>query len=60
MGVSFATAAISQTLRDQLIPNGTIPIAAFETKATTTDLRVNSTSATFVESGGTSGYIIFF
>ena len=48
-GIAFAQAALSQALQDELVPEGTTPIAAFLKNVTKTDPRVNATSVTFAE-----------
>lgn len=46
-GVSFLTAAISQEVKDQLIPGDATAIAAFERSPTKSNEKIFSTSATF-------------
>ena len=56
LGIAFASAGLDQATQDALIPEGTTPIAAFLKNSTITDARINSTSATFAETAGDSGY----
>ena len=54
-GIEFASAAISQELKDDLIPIGATPIAAFTTKVTDASGDIMATSATFAETGSAKG-----
>ena len=54
-GVPFLTAAISQEIKDQLVPDGAIPIAAYESKPTNTSARITTTSATFALTSSSTG-----
>ena len=55
VGVAFASSGLSQALIDELIPEGTTPIAAFLTNPTRQSPTINATSATFAETASVMG-----
>ena len=55
VGIAFASSGLSQALQDELIPEGTTPIAAFLTNPTEQDPKINATSATFAETAAVIG-----
>ena len=59
LGIAFLSAELDDRLKDELIPEGTTPIAAILTNSTlppnATFPRINATSATFAETAGDSG-----